>query len=150
MKKQFLVKLFALIMCFAMLLCTSMLSGCKKEPLVLKESDTYIVISVTQKSLGSKSITLLEYMQHLKQDGELQFEADGTGMITAINGIANPQDWSCCWMLYTSDADNSNDGWGKAEYNGKIYGSAILGASDLIVKADNIYIWVYQSFRTAA
>ena len=68
------------------------------------------------------------------------------GMITSINGIENPADFSSCWMLYTSDVENSNTAWGTVEYQGVKYGSAISGAETLKIKPDQLYIWVFQSF----
>ena len=121
--------------------------GCKKEePLVVKESDTYIVITVSndQMEIGIDT-TLLDYMLSLKSDGQLQFKTTD-GMITSVNGISNPADWSSCWMIYTSDNENANVGWGKMDYNGNIYGSAILGAEYLPIKDGCLYIWVFQSF----
>ena len=84
-------------------------------------------------------------MNYLKDDGKLSFELDN-GMVSSVNGIDNPADWSSCWMLYTSDVDNANSGWGTIDYNGKVYGSAILGAELLTVKDGCLYIWVFQSF----
>lgn len=117
--------------------------GTPKEPLVLKESDTFIVIKADE-SVGAND-TLMDYMSKLKANGALQFEING-GMITSVNGIANAPDWSSCWMLYTSDTANANDAWGKIKYEDTEYGSATLGAEKLVVKAGAIYIWVYQSF----
>ena len=68
------------------------------------------------------------------------------GMIVSVNGIDNPADFSSCWMLYTSDPENSNSAWGTVEYNKVEYGSAVSGAEALKIKPDHIYIWVYQSF----
>lgn len=120
--------------------------GCApKEPLVIKESDTYIVINASNEQMTiSKDTTLLDYMKSLKNDGELVFEINN-GMIVSINGIANPSDWSSCWMLYTSDDSNANTAWGTIEYNGKVYGSAILGAESLTVKDGCTYVWVFKS-----
>lgn len=122
--------------------------GCMtKEPLVIKESDTYIIINVLSEQMEIKdNTTLLEYMNSLKEDGELTFEINN-GMVSSVNGIDNSPDWSSCWMLYTSDADNANSAWGNIEYNGNIYGSAILGAESLIVKDGCMYIWFFQSFN---
>ncbi len=122
-------------------------AGCSpKEPLVIKESDTYIVINVSNEQMSiSDSTTLVDYMKSLKDDGELVFEIN-KGMISSINEIENPADWSSCWMLYTNDTDSANTAWGTIEYNGKVYGSAILGAESLIVKDGCMYIWVFQSF----
>ena len=122
--------------------------GCSpKEPLVIKESDTYIVITVSNEQMDiSNNTTLVDYMNSLKNDGQLTFEINN-GMVSSVNGIDNPSDWSSCWMIYTSDINNANSAWGTIEYNGNIYGSAILGAESLIVKDGCIYIWVFQAFN---
>ena len=123
-----------------------MLSACKSEPLVIKDSDTYIVIKTTAESLDGKTdMLLIDYMNELMAKGELNCTISD-GMITSINGIENPADYSSCWMLYTSDADNANASWGTVEYEGVEYGSAISGAETLTIKADQIYIWVFKSF----
>ena len=120
--------------------------GCSpKDPLVIKESDTYIVINVSNEQMTiSNDTTLLDYMNSLKNDGELVFELNN-GMVNSINGIANPLDWSSCWMLYTSDENNANNAWGTIEYKGKVYGSALFGAETLIVKDGYTYVWVFKS-----
>ena len=122
------------------------LSACQQEKLVIKDSDTYIVIKTTQQAMDGKTdMTLLDYMSMLKDKGELEF-AVSNGMITSINGIENPADYSSCWMLYTSDADNANVAWGTVNYEGEEYGSAISGAETMKIKPDQLYIWVYKSF----
>lgn len=127
-----------LLLCFA---------SCKKEPLVIKDSDTFIVIKTTEDSLkGKGEMKLIDYMELLREDGELEFEVKN-GMITSINGYENPADFSKCWMLYTSDADFSSSEWGTVEYEGTEYGSAILGAEMLVIKPDQTYIWVFKSFE---
>lgn len=133
--------LAALMVCSALLL-----GGCQKEVLVIKDSDTYIVIKTTQEAMGGKTdMLLIEYMQILQDKGQLDFKVVD-GMITSINGIDNPVDWSSCWMLYTSDETLANVAWGSVEYEGKTYGSAVSGAETLVIKADQLYIWVYKSF----
>lgn len=124
-----------------------LLPGCKKsEPLVIKDSDTFIVLKVTQEALADlEGQYLIDYMNALAQKGELECTISD-GMITSINGIANPADFSSCWMLYTSDVENANTAWGTVEYEGVEYGSAISGAETLKLKADVVYIWVYQTF----
>ena len=124
-----------------------LLPGCQKsEPLVIKDSDTFIVLKITPEALeGKEDQYLIDYMNELAQKGELECTISN-GMITSINGIENPADFSSCWMLYTSDAENSNTAWGTVEYEGVEYGSAISGAETLKLKADVIYIWVYQTF----
>ena len=123
-----------------------LLPGCKSEPLVIKDSDTYIVIKTTEKSLDGKTdMLLIDYMNELAKEGVLTCTISD-GMITSINGIENPADFSSCWMLYTSDAENSNASWGTVEYEGATYGSAISGAETLKIKPDQLYIWVFKSF----
>ena len=123
------------------------LTACKNEKLVIKDSDTYIVVKTTEQAMdGATDMTLMDYMTKLKEKGDLEFTISD-GMITSINGIDNPVDYSSCWMLYTSDADNANASWGTIEYEGKEYGSAISGAETLKIKPDQLYIWVYKSFN---
>ena len=141
MKKALSVLL--VMMVFASVL---LLPACQSEKLVIKDSDTYIVINTTEKAInGATEMTLMDYMTTLKDKGELEF-AISNGMITSINGIDNPVDYSSCWMLYTSDEENANVAWGTIEYDGAEYGSAISGAETLKVKPDQLYIWVYKSF----
>ena len=129
------------------LLACSVFSGCKAEPLVIKDSDTCIVIKTTAESLDGKTdLHLIDYMNQLVEAGELSCTIQN-GMVTSINGIENPADFSSCWMLYTSDAENANTGWGVVEYEGVEYGSSVSGAETLVIKPDQLYIWVYQSFN---
>ena len=129
-----------------MLLCCSVLTGCKQEPLVIKDSDTCIVIKTTKEAMGDQTdMLLIDYMNTLIAEGKLTCKIEN-GMVTSLNGIDNPADFSSCWMLYTSDTENSNTAWGTVSYDGKEYGSAISGAETLKIKADQLYIWVFQSF----
>ena len=133
------------ILAILLLAFSLLLTGCKEEPLVIKDSDTCIVIKTTEEAMGGKTeMLLVEYMESMREEG-LEFEVND-GMIVSINGIENPADYSSCWMLYTSDAENSNPSWGTVEYEGNEYGSAISGAETLKIKANEIYIWVFKSF----
>ena len=137
-----LISLFVVLV----LACSMLLTGCKTEPLVIKDSDTYIVIKPTKESMeGNEEMFLIDYMDQLSQEGVLACTIRD-GMITSINGIENPADFSSCWMLYTSDVENANTAWGTVEYEGVEYGSAISGAEALKIKPDQLYIWVFQSF----
>lgn len=139
------MRVFCLLLVL-MMTCSLLLTGCKKEPVVIKDSDTYIVIKPTKESMDGKTdMLLIEYMNQLAQQGELECTI-ADGMITSINGIENPADFSSCWMLYTSDAENSNTAWGTVEYEGVEYGSAVSGAEVLKIKEGQLYIWVFQSF----
>lgn len=129
-----------------LLLACTLLPGCKSEPLVIKDSETCIVIKTTPEVLeGKEDMVLIDYMNQLVQSGELTCTIKD-GMVTSINGIENPADFSSCWMLYTSDEENANAAWGVVEYNGVQYGSAISGAEVLKLKPDQLYIWVFKSF----
>lgn len=124
------------------------LAGCiNKEPLVIKQSDTYIIIKASNEQMDiTNNTTLVDYMNSLKDNDKLNFEIEN-GMVCSINGIENPADWSSCWMLYTSDTENANTAWGTIEYQGNIYGSSMFGAELLNIKDGCIYIWVFQSFN---
>ena len=146
MKKTMLQRSLSVLLAVMLLIGMMLLSGCRSEPLVIKDSDTYIVIKTTQEAIGDNAdMVLIDYMETLKQKGELEFTVEN-GMILSINGIDNPADYSSCWMLYTSDAENSNAAWGTVEYEGKEYGSAVCGAEALKIKPDQLYIWVFKSF----
>ena len=136
-------KLFTLLLTLMVALTCTLISACKKEPLVVKESDTYVVINVEN---ATENQTLAGYMLSLTEYQDM-FVIEN-GMVTSINGIQNAADWSACWMLYTDDysEDCSNAAWGTVVYDGKTYNSAALGAESLIVKNGCSYIWIYQSF----
>lgn len=135
MKIKSLVSL-VLVLCFA----CSIFAGCSSEPVVIKDSETCIVISADK-----DAASLLDYMAELKNKGQLDYTVEN-GMVMSVNGIENPADFSSCWMLYTSDAENASEMYGTVEYNGKIYGSAVVGAETLAVKEGQLYIWVFKSF----
>ena len=143
--KKLLLNLLTLL-CVCVMALSAIACGDNQETYVIKDGDTKVIITVSSEYLEeNQTATLVEYMEYLKEQGKLEFEIVG-GMVTAINGIENPADWSSCWMIYTDDAELSNAEWGIAEYNGKTYGSAIIGAEALIIKEGCTYIWYYQTF----
>ena len=98
----------------------------------------------------AENVTLLDYMNDLREAGELEFESV-TGlygeMIKSINGTANGVGDNPCWMLYTSDAtEGVSDLSYSYEYEGQTLGSAWLGVSAMPVKQGHIYVWVYTAF----
>ena len=93
----------------------------------------------------ASNTTLLGVMEELQRSGKLSFSVSD-GMVVEINGVKNDTDYDPCWMLYTSDTENSSTAWGSYEYKGETLGSANYGAGDLMVKSGYIYVWVYQSF----
>lgn len=124
---------------FSLVACDK--EGSAKAEIVSK-TDTMVVIKVNE---TEGFATLLDAMEYLKSEGELTFEITD-GMVSSIEGKANPADWSACWMLYTSDAEMSNTEWGTVTYDGNTYGSAILGAESLEVSAGAYYVWSYDTF----
>ena len=124
-----------------------MLVGCQKEEgklkaTVVEETEKMVVIKVDE---AEGETTLLSVMQNLQTEGKLSFVVAG-GMLTELNGISNDVDYNPCWMLYTSDAELSNQEWGTVEYNGSVFGSAIVGMETLTVISGGYYVWSYQSF----
>jgi hypothetical protein len=107
------------------------------------ESTENVVVITVEEVKDAKS--LMDVMEQAKADEKLAFEVSD-GMITSINGKANPADWSYCWMVYTSDASMASMEYGTYEYEGKTLGSAVLGAEALPVVDGGIYVWVYQKF----
>ncbi|MBQ7355994.1 MAG: DUF4430 domain-containing protein [Clostridia bacterium] len=130
----------ALTLLLVLLISALAMSFCKKDPLVIYDSDTTIVIRCGQ---TDGDTTLMDYMSELRDNGEITFSVSN-GMITSINGIDNPADYSSCWMLYTSDSEMANSAWGTVLYNDAEYGSAILGAEELEIKEGCLYIWVFK------
>ena len=137
MKKFIPVLVIVLVLLVCLCACSK-----KDEPTVIKQSDTYIVLTPTKDFAGKN---LIDFMAKAKSDGDLEYEV-ANGMVTSINGIANPSDFSSCWMLYTSDEAQANTAWGTIEYNGKTYGSATKGAEELVVIEGGLYIWVFTTF----
>lgn len=121
-------------------------ASCNKEgeakAEIVSKTESMVVIKVNE---TEGFATLLDAMEYLKNEGELTFELTG-GMVSSIEGKANPADWSACWMLYTSDAEMANTEWGTITYDSNVYGSAILGAESLSVSVGEYYIWSYVSF----
>lgn len=115
------------------------LVGCQKPVTVDGE---YVVIVAKDVSADT---TLLEYMETLQSEGELSFTVEN-GMITSIDGKENADDFSSCWMLYTSDTECSTAEYGTVEYDGKTYQSAIFGAETLALKEGETYLWAYVTF----
>ena len=142
--KRKMYALFTLLLTVLTSVC--MLVACNKggsaKAEIVSKNDTMVVIKVNE---TEGFATLLDAMTYLKEEGELEFALTG-GMVSSIEGKANPADWSVCWMLYTSDAEMSNMGWGTITYEENTYGSAILGAESLEVSAGEYYIWSYDTF----
>ena len=137
MKRKIIVILSFL---FLFVLCGCQPSGVSHAKYSVESTENVVVITVEEVK-DAKS--LMDVMEQAKADGELTYETSD-GMITSLNGKANPADWSYCWMLYTSDSSMASTEYGTYEYEGQILGSAVLGAEALPVADGGIYVWVYQ------
>lgn len=133
-------KLLSLTLTILVATACAFLVACEKDPLVIKDSDNLVVVTADT----DESLSLIDYINTLDEFKDM-FVIEN-GMVTAIDGVANAADWSKCWMIYTSDSEKANTAWGQIEYKGETYGSAIVGAEQLMVKKGCIYIFVYQSF----
>ena len=132
------MKKYCKILCviLAIIACCLSLSAC----VFSDENDGGIsMVVLASATPSSDNQTLLEYMDQCEIDFTIE-----SGMITAVQGKSNTT--NSFWMLYTSDAENSNEAWGTYDYEGTTLGSATLGAGELIVKAGCTYVWVYQTF----
>lgn len=128
------ISIIAIVACF-------FISACDKSPVTADENTVFITAS--DESFDFENKKLVDYMNHLQDKGELTFEISD-GMVIKVNGKAQAN--GSYWMLYTDDAENSNEAWGTFEHEGKIYGSATLGVEELPLKEGCIYILAYQSF----
>ncbi|MBQ2769296.1 MAG: hypothetical protein IJF44_04930 [Clostridia bacterium] len=128
--------LFTLVAAFCFASCGEEAKAVETEiqPVIIKVED--VVTSQT---------TLLDVMEEMQKSGEISF-AVADGMVVEINGVKNDADYDPCWMLYTSDTENSSTAWGSYEYGGETLGSANYGAGELPIKSGCVYVWVYQSF----
>ena len=144
--KRKISSLLVLCLTFLCALCAVACGGKDKTKLVcslVESGETRVVISVAE---TDGKCTLLDCMAKLTEtETNFSYEFSG-GMIIKVNGTENAADFSSCWMLYTSDVEMSNAAWGKVEYDGTEYGSAVLGAEALTVLADEIYILEYITF----
>ena len=139
--KRKLYSFFTLLLMLSLCFFSCKLTG---EAVVSVENSTPTQIVIKVEKVYSNT-TLFDAMETLQKQGELTFKRSGT-MLSELNGVANPIDFSACWLLYTSDREMSNDAWGTIDYNGETLGSAILGADSLLVLEGEIYVWEYQTF----
>ena len=83
MSKNQVQKILSCLLAIMLLACAMLLPGCKSEPLVIKDSDTCIVIKTTQEVLeGNADMLLIDYMNKLVEKGELSCTVKD-GMITS-------------------------------------------------------------------
>ncbi|MBQ7948491.1 MAG: hypothetical protein IJ284_01900 [Clostridia bacterium] len=156
MKRKLISFLLALMTCFGFASCdfisslfgseteTSASLSAEEELAAVEETgEDMVAIRVLKAEENQK---LVDIMKYLREKEALSFTTDASGMVNAINGKANPADWSYCWMLYTSDGELSNTEWGTYTYKGETLGSAMFGAEALPVLEGEVYVWVYTKF----
>ena len=119
--------------------------GATKAVSLESVTQTMVVMKVDE---AEENASALSALTKLKEDGLIEFtvqESSYGAYITSINGKAEESGATSgySWMLYTSDTEFSTTEFGVVEYNGVEYGQAALGASSLIVKSGEYYIWYY-------
>ena len=135
-------------------LCLFGFTACKKEAgetkaLVLESvTETMVVMKIVE---AEENATALSALTKLKEQGEIEFtytESTYGAYITSINGKAEQSSGTSgySWMLYTSDTEKSSTEFGSVEYKGKTYGQASEGASTLVVKEGEYYVWAYEAW----
>ncbi len=135
------MKKIALICFFCMACLLLSFVGCgKEEPKIPNESEPCVVIKAETSDI-TPATTLKLYMDSMVASGKLAYTME-SGMVTSVNGIK--AEAGIYWMLYTDDAEYAVNAWGTLEYEGVVYGSASVGATELIVKQGATYIWCLQ------
>lgn len=139
-------KLLALIVALATITMAFMLTACGKTKFDKDKNELAITVTDSVMEITAET-TLEDYMNKLQDKKEISFKGTVSeyGLkITKINDVE--EGMGEYWILYTTDADNSNTEWGSYEYDGKTLGSATLGVSNLIIKNGETYVWVLQKY----
>lgn len=115
-------------------------------------SRTYVVITV-EKADGKA--TVIDALTSLEEVGKLNFTSEDSGygaFITSINGKENVVTESTVnsskgssWMLYTSDKEIAYEETTTVVEKVTYYSSSV-GASSLVLKADQVYVFVYEEY----
>lgn len=140
MKK--LVKILVVIMILTLSLSLFACNGEEgRVTLVVKgmEIKTYTVDTT-----GKELSTLKDLMDYLEENEEFSYTVE-SGMVSEINGrVANGLDHEF-WGIYTDliigEIPYYDDSWGTADYEGKIYGSALKGITELPLSGGFIYLF---------
>lgn len=118
----------------------------------VSESNREIVVfTVTGDVMTLTDATsMYDYMVALQESGKVTFEIKD-GMITKVNGVENPSDYSSCWMIYTDlgeyeGVSYSNREWGTYTYGENTYNSAAYGVTAMPAIEGYTYILHYDTF----
>lgn len=117
------------------------------------KTEDAIVMTVTTTDGKATAFDALKYLQ---DKGQITFTYEDStygAFITAINGKENVVTEStqnsskgASWMFYTSDKENAYEET-TTEINGVTYYSCAFGASGLVVKEGETYVWVYETYE---
>lgn len=120
---------------------------------VSESNQELVVFTVTGDvtSLTDKT-SMYDYMVALQAEGKVTFEVKD-GMITKVNGVENPSDYSSCWMIYTDLGEYegvlySNRDWGTYTYGGNTYDSAAYGVTAMPAIEGYTYVLHYDTFSS--
>lgn len=145
------VKNLCVLLC--LLVCCFFVTACYpngETKAVLEFSSENMVVMKIERTDGNANA--LNALTSLKEQGKIEFESFSStygAYVTAINGVSETSSGNSgySWMLYTSDQEFSIEEYGTVCYNGVNYGQATVGASSLVVKEGELYIWYYQQWR---
>ncbi len=104
---------------------------------VVSSTQTQVVVFVDE---AREDTTVYDVMCYLEGEEKLSFESTSSQygeMMKSINGKANGLGDNPCWLLYTSDADETlvfNSAEYNEEYEGEILYSCNFGMSTMPVK----------------
>lgn len=140
MKK--LVKILVVIMILTLSLG---LFACRGEEgrvtLVVKGSETK---TYTVDTTGKELSTLQDLMDYLEENEEFSYSVE-EGMVNEINGKIPDGEVHEFWGIYTDlkigEIPYYDDSWGTADYEGKIYGSALKGINELPLSGGFTYLF---------
>lgn len=143
-------KLWLSALILALITAIAVFSGCGGGETyvtteLLKSDVNVVVIKADETKDGAY---LSDALYSLKADGKLDYVvSEGTyGLfVESVNGhAANSQNEY--WAIYTSLADYSSTEFGGYEYEGVLYGYALVGVSSLPIIEGEIYILVFTSY----
>ncbi len=141
-------KFLAIVPAAAAVLALAALGACSRgtasEYTAEVSSEDLVVFTAPE---VSADMSVKDYFDGLVEEGLLTYTISG-GMVTSINGVSNPADYSYCWMFYSdlTELDGviyGNAEWGAYEYGGKTLASCAYGIEEMPVVEGYTYAAVY-------